>query len=172
MIDLELNKILSNIKEEWEVGGKLGVSSEYSEIFSNPEKNEIRDIMDMSGLDTFRFIADGERRKVYTASSDIYHYKIAEEMGLGSDYEFRMFSGKGRWDNGKVKVVEYADSLNYSDDLRYDPKYLERAGELYKEVIEGEYDWMEKYNFSLDAIKEVSEIWLEKGIAKLKKQVM
>lgn len=165
---MKLNQILKNLREEWESSTDSMQGGEYREIFVNPTKQELRDLEEFSGMSTVKFIADSDKREIYVTSSDVYHYKIAEEVGLNSNYEMTKYSGKGNISGGLVEATAFCDALNFNRQLKYEPDYLERAEEIYSEIINGEYDWMEKYNFDLSVVKERSKVWLEKGIEKLK----
>ena len=159
-----MKKILKNLKEDWVTGKKIKIQMgrDYREIFVNPSRRELKDIMDLANTDVFRFIADKGNQEIYISSADVYHYDMAKEVGLGSDYEIHHLSAKGVWNEGEVKVVEFADALNYDRHLKFNEKYHNRAEELYEEIINGEYDWMESYHFDLEILKKKSEVWLEK----------
>lgn len=169
-MESKLKCLLDNVKERWEGSTKSMQKNDYREIFANPTKQELRELEDINNSDSniIKFIAVKNKREVYVASYDVYHYKIAEEVGVDSDYEMKNFPGKGRIENGVVNVTVYSDALNFKKEMKYDEKYMERAEVLYKEVLDGVWDWVEKYNFDLKELKKRTDVWLEKGIKKLK----
>lgn len=147
---MKLNKILNNLKEEFVTSLKYGGG--YREIFVNPSRKEIMDILD-SGEgrrgDDIRFIAVKGEKEVYVASADFLHTFIAKK-GMYDNSIFAIignFSGMGRVEGDEIVVTEISDEYKNDD---------ESYTEMIYDVLEGEYDWMEKRrygNFNLDKIK-------------------
>lgn len=149
---MKLKKILSDIKEEWHTETQSSMDKEYREIFKNPTQSDIRDIIEYGGDrlgDDIRFIADRRSQNVYATSADVFHQDMFEEIDeFTDDVKNRIFSGIGDW-NGRVIKISY-----FSDLLIEDETGLYVAS---RNVVEGKYDWMERYNFDLSDIKDVAE---------------
>lgn len=146
---MEILEQLDKLKEEFYTDARSVGTNSYREIFVNPSKSEVSDILDEEVRNNLRFIADKDRRKVYLAGGDVFHYIIARESGFDEDYFFYdTFAGTAKFEGGKVLALTWTDYLNDEDE-----DVLRRVEELSKEILAGEYDWMKRYNFDLSIIK-------------------
>jgi hypothetical protein len=145
----ETERILKELKEEFYTNSESSITSKYREIFVNPSRKEIADLVEEYGRNTVRFIADKRKKKVYVAASDVFHSDIAKDVGLEGYYFFmNTFAGTGKFTQGKILVTDWTDYFNDEED-----DILRRLEELSWEIIEGDYDWLERYNFALDLIE-------------------
>lgn len=153
-----LKKLLSEIKEKWYSGTKSNQNGDYREIFVNPSKSDIKDIEEFGGFrfgNGFRFIADKYKKKVYVGSGDVFHMTIAEEIGMDNHEMINEhFAGIGKKDGNKIKANGFTDAYEIS-------AFRESYANLCIEIIDGEYDWMERYNFNLKYIKDLAKDELE-----------
>ena len=139
-----LRKILYNLKEEFVTGYEPVIGLDYVEIFKNPTEQEIREMV-FEQSNKIRFIADKDKREVYIASGyKTYHEDMADELNI--DYEIK-FSGKGEFDGRKIKNLEMGNETFYAI-----------GEELAEDIVKGDYDWMEDYNFKLSDYKEELKI--------------
>lgn len=137
---MKLKNILRDIREKWVASTEY--LNEYVEIFKNPSKKEIIDLKSES--EDVRFIALEGEGDVYVTHSFMFHPDLAEELGINEDYKDN-FSGIGRIDRGVIIAYALSDVIN----LRKD-KY----NNLKEKILNGDYDWVERYNFDLSTIKE------------------
>ena len=92
----------------------------YHEIFINPTKREMRDIMDKHK--NLRFIADSKKKKVYVFSAEAFHGRtwnehISKEIGDSRRmYDDETLFG-GAIENGQVENWGFRDGL-------YNPQIL------------------------------------------------
>lgn len=146
-----LKQILNKVEEEWVAGTKSTTRNEYREIFKNPSKSEINDILEFEGnkSNNIRFIAVKRTEDIYVTSIDVFHITIVYEIDeFENSWDIvNNFSGIGEVFGGrKIEVSE-----KFSDYLyEYPNKLYNRCAE----IVDGDYDWMERYNFDLSGVKE------------------
>lgn len=140
-------RLLEMLNEEWVTGieRSRGAETFYYEIFKNPKPSEIKDLLDQSRYyKGARFLADPKRKEVYVWSSDVLHSKVFEHMGYSVSFAYGKF---------------WAGTSDY-----FSGKFLVNKEELVKRVakglLDGDYDFMERYGFDLSLVKE--EWWLDK----------
>lgn len=77
-----LKQILNKVEEEWVAGTKSTTRNEYREIFKNPSKSEINDILEFEGnkSNNIRFIAVKRTEDIYVTSIDVFHITIVYEI--------------------------------------------------------------------------------------------
>lgn len=148
---MELKSILNKVEEEWVMGTKATRAKEYREIFKNPSKSELEDIIEFGGErlgSDFRFIAIKDGKDVYVSSADVFHITMTNEIeGLGSTDIYENFSGIADWNRGIVRVKHYSD-FYYEEGFE---KYLYKVS---TDILEGRYDFLIKYGFDLSLIEE------------------
>lgn len=138
----KINSIIESINEKWVKGTKSNNLNKYREIFVNPSKKELQEIVKDARYDSIRFIADGRRKKIYVVLYDVFHYTLAEEIGMSeSEFIYKTFAGMGDVMMRGVEVDGITDYLSHST------AYLERYVELGEEILNGDYDWMKRYHF-------------------------
>lgn len=152
-MDKNIRNILENLKEEFMTDSKSNVTGDYREIFVNPSRSEIRDLNETEI--TVRFIADKRNRDVFVAGEDVFHERIAKEIGMNS-YEWikECFAGVGSIVNGKIQPEDFTDAYHNESNMS-DFKIL------LKDILTARYDWLERYNFDLYYINDVAEEELE-----------
>lgn len=148
-----IKAILENLNEKWYKGVKSSEGNrDYREIFKNPSRNEILDIERYGGSRSdgvinsdIRFIADKKYKEVYITSADVFHRDIMDEVDVLTGNITDYFSGMGRVkNNGNIELSDVSDYFWGS------PKKL---NSLLDDIVSGDYDWMERYNFSLRKLK-------------------
>lgn len=129
---MSIREILLKLNERFVVGfeGRNG----YNEIFVNPDRKEIREVA--SRGESFRFIGDKEIKSLYVADVNVLHEEMQEEIGNMKQHYFDLFSGVAINEGRYVRI--YYDNLNCNID---------------DEILEGEYDWVERYNFNIFELK-------------------
>lgn len=136
------------------MGTQATIKGEYREIFVNPTPNEINDIIEYGGVrekDDVRFIAIKNSRDLYITSADVFHRTIVKEVDeLREGDAIKNFSGMGSVNSDKIKV-------SYLSDLINNKATKGQKWDISKDLVEGEYDWLENYNFNLEYIKEKAE---------------
>lgn len=157
---MKLKDILSNIEERWVVGTRSDAHGAYREIFMNPDRNDIRDIEEFGGYrhgDNVRFIAVKDSQNVYVSSADVFHRTIAEEVDdlLDIGGVTNNFSGMGNIEGSKIEVTDFSDVF-----IEFEG-YEMSFQTICEDILDGKYDWMERYNFDLGLIKEIAEDELE-----------
>lgn len=145
---LELRKI-----DEEFIEGLKSKNGKYREIYVNPNREEINQIIADYDRDNVRFLADKGKNEVYVAAADVLHNDLADKLGDSRykymQYMMNAFPGNGKVKSGKIVVTRWTDLFFSSDD----EDLANRLKELLKEILNGEYDWMEKYSFDLKEIK-------------------
>lgn len=149
-----LKEILSDIEERFVSDTKSTEGNDYREIFQNPSRSEFRDIVDFSGRrmgDSIRFIAVKESMNVYCTSADVFHRTMVREIDEIDRMEgvYGNFSGMAELEGGEVEVSHWSDVFEMEG-------YFPFLYELCEDLINGDYDWMERYNFDLSLIKDVA----------------
>lgn len=145
-----LKQILSRIKEGWVDTVRGRGKSEYNDVFENPSRKEIKELKSQSERDVVRFIADSRKEKVYVVSLENFHVDIIEVVdSLTRDSIFHTFWGLGNISLGEIEISSFSDE--------YDGSILDRYLELCNNIIDGKYDWMEKYRFDLYEIKSIAK---------------
>lgn len=155
------------IDEKYVKGTKK--AGEYREIFVNPTKQEVVDIENFDGVkwgNNVRFIALKENKKVYTSTGDVLHWMIKDVADLSNSDVAGSFRGMGVADFGEITVTKFGSNIS-------DKEKRMMANDL----INGEYNWMEKYNFDLSKIKQkaknvINEQKVRKVIKKEVKQIL
>lgn len=147
----KINEIVTKIDEKWIKGTKSTFKKEYREIFKNPSKEELLQL-DELGIEKYgeniRFIAINKSKNIYVTSADVFHTSMKREIPELVPEDFTTtFSGAGGFKRGKVEVTWWTDELN-------DPKHERSLYNICKEVILGDYDWIERYNFELGLFKQ------------------
>lgn len=150
---MELKRILSDIEERFYKGDN--VRGEYYEIFKNPSLDEIREVLNdkYEGDEEIRFIADYQEEDVYIASTELVHSDIADLSDLA-------------WSSSVVDKRYFPGIAYYrGTELEVDVYFLECSVGLYNvekiidDVLNGEYDYLERYYFNVNKLKrEVEEI--------------
>lgn len=161
--------ILNNINEKWVSSTKTRFGN-YREIFVNPSKEDLKDVID-SDLENkkygllvqgdIRFLASRDSKTVYVATSDLMHWRMGEELGYKQyDTYKKFFCGEGKYKNGKIEVIRFSDIYEdrYETFVEYGldennivPSYIE----ICEELLSGKYDWLRRYNFDLSKIKSI-----------------
>ena len=151
---MKLKRVLSDIKEDYFASVRSVMGDDVRELFVNPDRSELRDLIEETGDIYVRFIADKRKEKVYLSSSDVVHVDIAMSVGYSynelheSDY---LFAGTGIYKEGYVEV-------NYFGDTQKGERTIKR---LSKEILEGNFDWMEKYPFKMDKMEEIARDFVD-----------
>lgn len=142
IIKEELNLIL----EKFEAGIERSWSGKYREIFVNPNKKEIADIYDPDIPDwhkgDIRFIAILEEESIYVVAADVVHITMVDAIGLNRTNVAVDFWGIGEIQQRNIVVTGFADTYT-----------VEAKNEMGKAILNGKFDWMEKYNFDLSEFK-------------------
>lgn len=159
---MKINKILDRLQEKWYKETISSHNNDYREIFINPSINDILDIEKYGGTrsdrlrtNDVRFIADISKKNVYVTSADVFHNDIINEVselrGFPNDY----FSGMGEIrKSGSIHITDISDYLldfEHKDDLI----------KQFRLILEGKYDWMERYHFELGNIKIMASDYLD-----------
>ena len=142
---MKIDKILENLNEKFYKGFKHKyMDNNYFEIFINPSLRELKDLISNSKHWKLRFIADKKTKKVYLVDSEVIHGVIADEIALSDDYR-NLLSGIGTF-GGKFEIL----SLSY--DIESKIKH-NKGSQLVDDILDGEYDWLDRYNFDIDEFK-------------------
>lgn len=153
-MDKGIREILIKLNEEFYGGFK--VNGEYVEIFKNPSKEEIRDVANDNrfGESFVRFLALYDIEDLYIWSADILHDEIDYKLDFVTYDEMidKYFSSHGSFSGSEI-LIEKQDL----DDL-YNSKVRER---ICREIIDGKYDWLSRYYFNIDVMKESAIYFLE-----------
>lgn len=145
-----MSKSLREILEKFKGSSRSRVTGEYREIFVNPDRNELRDLISNYERDSVRFIADSGNENIFVSSGDVWHIDILDEIEyLGRDSVFDTFWGIGDFVNGEIEINSFSDE--------YDGSILDRYLELCECILDGEYDWLKRYHFNLSEIKWIAE---------------
>ena len=147
----------------------IGLRGEYYEIFVNPTFQELKDLSK-----AVRFITNKERREVYVADSMVIHEEIMREIidkFPQSDWKGAVLQnlfGIGKNGGGEVEITRFNDVWDFYRDKpldtyksdKYDEK--EELNQVCLDIVFGEYDWLERYNFNINAIRRKAEDKLDK----------
>ena len=135
-----LKTILSDIKEKYydteKISGYFGDS--YVELFKNPNRREIED--SLGKWDTIRFyIYDGDVY-IWDSGKSYLHHDFIKNLGL-SNHRGNI-AGQAEYRDGRLVVIETT--------------VMSEARSL--DVLEGKYDWLERYYFDMGNWKKELEV--------------
>lgn len=120
----------NHIVEEYETAFKI--NKEYIEIFSNPSRQEMRDLGDV-----IRFVAHGPTKKLYVWDAYLaMHNEILYRLGLTKS-----------WDK-----IDYLKGTAKSEGGHYDVTILtfgELGGELLRQLCKKDWSWTTTYGIDL-----------------------
>ena len=140
---MKINRILRILNEEWytTVPDKSG---EHVDVFINPSRRDIKDALEGEigrGYGEVRFVADGGNENVYVwnANTSLFHRTVIDEFSLGYVYK-----GIAKYDAGDLEVKVGESNIEHDDMLLMN-------------ILDGNYDWMERYNFDLSIVKDYAE---------------
>lgn len=152
-MDKSIRSILENLKEEFH-SGKESKWGDYTEIFVNPNMDEIRESLRERGTVTLRFLAVKRERKLYIWNPELIHKDAADEVGISfNEMKENNLAGVALFENNQL----YFGQSNVASIDKY------RRRELAEEVLNGDYDWLEDFYFNLNPMKEDCENFLESG---------
>ena len=156
----ELKEILENLKEEWvtgietygDKGNEFGrfIDRDKEEgvfnVYKNPSKKEIGKCAGENNAIRFIALKDEEEFYIWNATYGI-HDQVRRELGLENVSEDNKFEGTAFWERGE---------------LDFDYGIFDTRPQYYKmedEFLDGEWDWLSRYKFYVDGIKD----YLERG---------
>lgn len=143
---MKINKILNNLSEKFYKGGKF--RGEYVEVFKNPTLDEIRSACE-EDYNYIRFVADKYKEDLYVWNGDILHMdivKVVKEFNY-SELKNKYFACHGVLDGRNVHVSD-------EDLADMGSRECER---VCLEIINGDFDWLDMYNFDIDVLRESAE---------------
>ena len=139
------------------------VSGHDAEIFVNPSKKEIRDILESA--DGFRFFMDFRKKKLYLFSDELFHRQVVSEGASKLQRELKM-----NWHNyweGEDPSIAYvimgdcdkrmnninSDAFNQYEGGEGRPGYI--AFSKLNELAKLDYTWLSKYGFSPASVRTI-----------------
>lgn len=146
---------LKNLLNEDFVGSiKNAYGGAYREIFVNPSKSELLDLEEI--LEEIRFIADKEKKEVYVVNEDVLHVNLAKvAVGREGKYVINNFSGQAAVRRGIVYFREFSNEyLEYYEERG--EKVVDLIEGIYNDIMGGEYDWLSRYYFDLNTVREIA----------------
>ena len=146
-----MKRKLLSLKEEWIAltGGSSGVAKN-RDIFKNPTQKEIREVVEDSYVQSFRFTAYIPSETIFVFSSDFVHghadrFIADEHRPIGFALEYL---GVAESSGGSHNAI-FSDQLE--DAFRWGHEY---GLDVCKAIMEGKYDWLQsKYRIDLGYIK-------------------
>lgn len=141
---MRIKSIIENINEKWDstIQAKSG---KYVDIFKNPSRRDIKEALGdiRSGYGELRFVADNEYKDVYVWNADtsLFHIKVIRGKNLGG---IGVYKGVAVYNAGELEVKIGESNIDTDDILLLD-------------ILDGEYDWLERYNFDLSVVKEYAK---------------
>lgn len=149
-----LKKILSDIKEKF-VDGKEPLRGDYTEVFINPTQQEIEDsLREWGEYPNIRFLAVKGSKDLYVWNPDLIHKDVTDIVGMSfEEMKENNLAGVAIYIN--KKLIFGMSNIASMD------KYRRR--ELADKILSGEWDWLERYNFDLEPMKDDCEKFLDTG---------
>lgn len=102
----------------------------HTEIFKNPSKKEINDLIKSSGINAIRYWADLPNQDLYVWKADTVHYMVFDQLrkeGIEIDGKATV-QGTAVFKNGKLETADrdckYYDYLHIRNDKGLSLKYL------------------------------------------------
>ena len=143
----------------------------HREIFKNPTKREMRDILAMGDAYGFRLFIDLKKKNVYMANAEIFHKSMLDTSD-NLNKELGNLNWYGYW-SAETKANEYllmgscdskmkhfiSDAL---DDISREADTDNLA--TVKKLTEWDYKWLSKYGFNPKEVKDAVwnyVIWFE-----------
>lgn len=131
------------LDEKWDrtVRAKSG---KHIDVFKNPSRSDIKDALGDEiggGYGEIRFVADRDYKDVYiwNANTSLFHIDVINDLNLGYVYK-----GIAEYNAGDLEV-------------RIGESNVEEDDRLLLDILNGEYDWLDKYNFDLSVVKDYAE---------------
>jgi hypothetical protein len=100
----------------------------YTEIFENPSKKELKQIIDDSGIKSIRYFADLKTKTLYCWRAETVHYIAAEELrqnGINLSW-YNILRGTAVFENGKLRFAHGGDDA-YDQMSFFDRDGLDRS---------------------------------------------
>lgn len=144
---MKLKQILSDIKEEFVTGFEDNYTDKYVELFRNPTRQEIEEIVDEEG--NLRFYTDKMLDNFYVWDGRVIHSVVASEIGVSLKVMQNELAGKGVW-NGRSIEIESIYDINANDRVR-----------ICKDILRGEYDFLEDHLVDLEGLKRIAKSFLD-----------
>lgn len=130
----KINKILTNINEKYYDTVKSRKRGNAVEVFKNPDHRESREAL-VFGNNNLRFIVYDKSIYMWDAEHMYFHEDFVKHLGISLsriDFGGILYRAGGRL---TVKKLDYHD------------KNIDR-------ILNGDFDWLSKYNVMMDKFKE------------------
>jgi hypothetical protein len=158
---------ISELSEDYVTGKKF--FGYYTELFVNPSRKEISDIINASkeytNIRELRFIADARAnvRKVYIWNSYlVLHSGIKIELGYPSDNCPYLFEGTASIKSGKPVVISW--------DYYYEEDFMKLSKmKLFIELLNYNWTWLDSYISGSSAYMNKKKAELDRYLEKQKK---